>query len=97
MTNDVGQDAMMKCGPTYMNEGAWMFKVGCPAKTDHGCALVHARRPLMCRIFPWMAVPVYGPDKEDIEVRLFLAAHECPHWKHFGDNYLQAKEEFDNG
>lgn len=96
MCEKVGVDAVHHCIPTYM-DGAWMFVKGCPANTGAGCALTHEFRPLMCRLYPWVAVPLVGPLPEDTKVRLFLAADQCPHWKYFGDNYPQAKEEFDNG
>ena len=92
----VGNDAIQKCGPVWVEDRMWMFKVGCPGLTSTGCALSHDERPLMCRLYPWIAVPCYGPEQEDAAVRLLLEP-TCPNWKAFGDNYDTAKKEFENG
>jgi len=56
----------------------------------------HKDRPLMCRLYPWIAVPCYGPEQEDVAVRLLLET-SCSNWIAFGENRESAMKEFENG
>lgn len=92
----VGNDNVLAYSPVWINNG-WMFeREGCPALTDKGCCLPHEKKPLNCRLFPWLVVPIYGPLQKDVYNTLLLYTN-CPQWKAFGDNYEEARREFENG
>ena len=97
MSRVVGNDILLRFEPRWEpRAGAWLFKTGCPAASDTGCVMPYEERPLMCRIFPWVAIPVYHDDYS-VQPKLFLAAARCPQWKAFGDNYDVIRQEFENG
>lgn len=97
MYHHVGNDILQGFEPRFEPKaGAWLFKTGCPAASSTGCIMPYEERPLMCRIFPWVAIPVYQDDYSVLP-KLFLAAARCPQWKAFGDNYDVIRQEFENG
>jgi Fe-S-cluster containining protein len=76
----------------------WMFdEEGCPGLTDTGCIMPYEERPLMCRLYPWIAVPILGTRQKDAYTDLLLYTTTCPQWKAFGDDYDIARKEFENG
>lgn len=94
----VGNEGMTSFEPSFKPEaGGWGFKSGCPASTPQGCIMPYAERPLICRLFPWMYIPVYTDANTEITYILALTAHRCPNWKAFSDNYDIVKKEFENG
>jgi len=94
----VGNEKLQSFEPTwYPERGAWGFSHGCPASSETGCLMPYEQRPLLCKIFPWIAIPVYQDDIKDAKAQLFLSAGRCPQWKAFGDNYKEVLKEFENG
>lgn len=57
----------------------------------------YEKRPLVCKMFPFLPIPIYQDDIKDIHYKLLLDVERCPQWRAFGDNYDTAKEEFENG
>jgi Fe-S-cluster containining protein len=54
----------------------------------------HDIRPMMCRLFPFIPVPVYSDTSNGIHAELVLMVARCPQWRVFGEMHNQAKEEF---
>ena len=94
----VGNDKLQSFEPKWLEaEGVWMFSHGCPAASETGCIMPHADRPMMCRLFPFVAFRVYTDLQEAAHLELFLHSSRCPNWKAFGDNYDAAVKELENG
>ena len=93
--NYVGNDKIQSHGPVWIND-AWMFERGCPGLTDKGCIMAYEDKPLMCRLFPWIAVPILNDLHKDAHNDLLLTMR-CPQWRAFGENYESAMKEFENG
>lgn len=98
MSNLVGNEGMRKHLPKYYeSHDIWMFKTGCPAATPTGCKLSHDERPLMCRLWPYLLLPVYEDDAKDAHYKLLLDVERCPNWRAYGDDYDAVMQEFENG
>lgn len=94
----VGNEGLHKHSPSFNERaGVWMFKSGCPASSPTGCAIPYAERPMICKMFPYLPIPVYQDDIKDVHYKLLLDVERCPQWKAFGDNYDAAIKEFENG
>jgi len=98
MHHYVGNARLQEFNPKFMENNVWMFRTGtCPALTDKGCIMPYKVRPLMCRLFPWLSIPVYTDTVEDVHNELVLMVSRCPKWQEFGERYEQIKEELRNG
>ena len=94
----VGNDGLQRFEPKWLEaEQVWTFMHGCPAASPTGCIIPHDKRPMMCKIFPFIAIPVYTDIRQEAHLELFLHTARCPNWKAFGDNYEAIKQEFENG
>ena len=59
-------------------------------ESEKGCKLPHDKKPVICRLYPWIPHNFEGGDWE-----LLLDVVQCPHWKVWGKDYKAAMKEFD--
>lgn len=99
MNQYLPNDELRKAGPHFRDaEGVWAFKSKeCPMLGPNGCIVPHEHKPMVCKLFPFMAVQVYSDKKDESHWELVLLVNRCANWKAFGDNYDTAMKEFENG
>jgi len=89
----------VEAGKPIRINGGWMFKgKRCPGALKDGCALSYPYRPVACRLYPFVAVPVINKSMKYETIPL-LAVHICPYWEVFGKGagYADAVKEILNG
>jgi len=54
-----------------------------------GCKLPHDKKPVICRLYPWIP---YNFENDDWELLLDVSA--CEYWQTYGKTYEDVKKEF---
>jgi len=93
MTQAAGEEKVLAKAPKY-NGSRWHFTIlsDCPALSDAGCIMEYKDRPLACRLAPFILVPLYNGDKNNITVDLLLTL-TCLKWREFGEYYAEIIKE----
>jgi Fe-S-cluster containining protein len=86
----LGEEKADACRPLKMPNGWYKFQEPCPCfDPDTGCIIADvSKRPLICRLYPFVPVPARGG------YLLLLAVHLCPYWMVFGPKYEEAETLF---
>ena len=91
----IGNDVAQLHKPVRVNDG-WVWSstehTRCPGDTGSGCILAYEERPLACKLFPFVAVPIINKALE-AEMHLLLEVEWCPQWEKFGRNREQVLKE----
>ena len=94
----IGNEKAQAGRPARVNGGwVWRLKDGekCPGATETGCILPYKARPLCCRIYPFVQMPIITKDLKTDTLPV-LDVHVCPHWDVFGEGFEDVKKEIEN-